>query len=443
MEEMNRLLSKYVPTIRKGLILLSVRILHCGKSLENYRLCINEGVAGFTRRGPKAGDLIYLAVKVGKKTLCGARGHLIDVTGRRPWDDADSYPVAYDMSIDGFCDPFELSFLSELGGAYWNLKYLQGAKPIDDPAVQDALNTAFTQCARNEVHLFQDEDLGGQMSLLDEEGDELELEIKKELTERTSDDDLGLSIMGTFLTIKFHSEQHAVSGLETLVNRNFYGLFEDFPEERSILISDNRRFRTSGVSTSNNERVSGVSGIPDALLISFNKNAKCPLQINLIEYECYGEGKARTVDKFNYLNGHIIPQLMRFASTFSIVTDGTIREQTIRTWTDKVIDYIYSEDNITEKVAEWVRGINPEIREQQISLYVNKMLEQAFRTNIRVVLIIDELTPEQRDTIKNVINSFKLDAVSTPVDFAAYVVRLQQRINVLDSNAEYAISVQK
>jgi len=39
------------------------------------------------------------------------------------------------------------------------------------------------------------------------------------------------------------------------------------------------------------------------------------------------------------LNGQIIPQLMKFASSFCIVTDKQIREQTLKNWIDKIIQY--------------------------------------------------------------------------------------------------------
>jgi len=70
------------------------------------------------------------------------------------------------------------------------------------------------------------------------------------------------------------------------------------------------------------------------------------------------------------------------------------------------------------------------------------MLLDAFNTQLRIMLIIDELTSEQKETIRNVINSFKLSSQKS-IEFLGYVVRLEQRINVIDSNAEYALSIQK
>lgn len=88
----------------------------------------------------------------------------------------------------------------------------------------------------------------------------------------------------------------------------------------------------------NDENILGIKCIPDALLITYDKDStNTPLRINLIEYECYGEGKYRTTQKLNYLNGTVIPQLIRFASTFSIITDYKIREKTINEWIEKII----------------------------------------------------------------------------------------------------------
>jgi hypothetical protein len=57
------------------------------------------------------------------------------------------------------------------------------------------------------------------------------------------------------------------------------------------------------------------------------------------------------------------------------------------------------------------------------------------------MLVIDYLSTEQRETIKNMIQAFRLEG-GIAVEFQAFVVRLEQRINILDQNAEYALSVQ-
>ncbi len=244
--------------------------------------------------------------------------------------------------------------------------------------------------------------------------------------------------MGTFQTINFTNENDIVRGLEKLVNENFYMLFQQFPEDKSILIPDNRKFFTRHVKK-DETYVAGVSGIPDALLILFNK--RDPIQINLIEYECYGENKTRSSAKSDYLNTHIIPQLMRFAATFSIITEQFTRDNAIKDWISKIIKYINENPDLEKKFTQWVKEINPLIREKAIDLEITKLLESAFKKNLRVMLIIDELTSEQKSTIRNVINSFKLGN-EKGVDFEGYVIKLIQSIRINDKEAEYALTVQ-
>ena len=132
---------------------------------------------------------------------------------------------------------------------------------------------------------------------------------------------------------------------------------------------------------------------------------------------------------------------MRFASTFSIVTDKSIRERTIEDWVNKIIDYIYFSPEIVEKITTWIREVDKDISEQRIALKLKDLLVEGFKANVRIMLIIDELTGEQNDTIRNVINAFKLENGSA-ISFIGYTVRLEQKITVLDSKSEYALSVQ-
>lgn len=407
---------------------MAVRILHCGNSIVNYNICIKEKVAGFSKRVAQIGDLIYLAVKYEGSTFCGARGLIEEVTDYKPWEDPELYIQAYSLKNIEYCEPFELNVLSSVGGKYWGVKYTQSSKAIKDPSATEILEKMFSTKQSSILYEFTIE--------TSNEIDETE-EPHSSLTEDEID------IMGTFLTVKFHSEQHKVKGLETLVNKNFYHLFEEFTQERTLLISDNRKFSTSTLENKlTNKTVNGISGIPDALLVLFNQKNNVPIQVNLIEYECYGEKKVKAMEKFNYLNGHIIPQLMRFASAFSIVTDNRLRESTIKTWVDKIIEHIYDSPEESQKVSSWIRELFPGINEQKISLELHKILVQAFNSNLRIILIIDELTSEQKDTLKNVINSFKLGS-EKHIDFLGYVVRLEQRINIIDNGSEYALSIQK
>ncbi len=73
---------------------------------------------------------------------------------------------------------------------------------------------------------------------------------------------------------------------------------------------------------------------------------------------------------------------------------------------------------------------------------IEKQLIEAFENNLRVLLIIDEISSEQKSTIKNDVSSFKLASGESNVQFAGSVVRLVQKINVLNNESEYALTVQ-
>ena len=411
---------------------MNTRILHCSTSLENYYLCLEHRVAGFGNRGSQSGDRVYLVVKVGKKSLCGARFILDEPTDSKPWPDADNYVNTLTIKDLEFCQPFDIGFLSEHGGKYWGMKYLQGSKAIQDATAIQALHTTFFTQKTDEMVRFAVDiaaDTQEEEDTLIEDDKEL-AQVQKEIPNAK------VSIMGTFQTIHFTNETDKIQGLEVLVNDNFFSLFPQFPASRTLLIPENRLFKTKGKAD-----IQGIRTIPDGLLIVFDKNQKNPIQINLVEYECYGEKKNRETDKSNYLNSIIIPQLMRFASAFSIITDDKTREGTIKDWVDKTIEYINGDDERSDKVIGWVKDIHPKINERSIDREIEKLLINAFNTNLRVFLIIDELSSEQKSTIKNVVSSFKLPN-NANVQFAGYVVRLVQKINVLDRESEFALTVQ-
>jgi uncharacterized protein YuzB (UPF0349 family) len=213
-----------------------------------------------------------------------------------------------------------------------------------------------------------------------------------------------------------------------------------------VLIPQNRLFSTKGLKF-NDYNINGIKSIPDALLVSYDKdNLESPIRINIIEYECYDENKVRSKQKFDYLNGTIIPQLIRFASTFSIVTDNRIREKTIEEWVEKIIDYINSDEMLTSKKIHWMKDLHKNIKETQIDRMFDKDLKLSLECNIRIILIIDELTMEQKETIKNVIGSFKLNNVNgknNSIDFRAYVIRLEQKIGITNKDASFALSFQE
>lgn len=415
---------------------MDVRISHCSTSLENYYIVIEEKVDGFTNRGPNPGDLVYLVVKIGKTSYCGARYLLDEITDYKPWPDSERYVHALTIKDIEFCEPFDVSILSDAGGKYWAVKFMQSAKPIREEKAIYLLDETFRKRRINELYRFPAE----QPKSEDETEDEItedEKEAKKIVKEVP---DAKINIMGTFQTIQFVNETDKISGLEILVNDNFYSLFPHFPERRTLLIPENRIFKTTGFKK-DGHIIQGIRTIPDGILFVFNKHQKKPIQINLIEYECYGEKKTRGTDKSNYLNTTIIPQLMRFASAFSIITDENTRRATIGNWVDKIIDYINSDEQLSGKIISWIKELNPAIKERSLEREIEKLLIDAFKTNLRVLLIIDELSTEQKSTIQNVISSFKLENGEN-IQFIGYVVRLVQSISITDHTAQYALTVQ-
>ncbi len=420
---------------------MSVRILHCGTSLVNYYLCLNEKVAGFLLRGQKPNDIVYFSVKVGGIIYVGARAVLIEETDFKPWPDADRYKSTFAIKNIEFCKPFDLAILRKVGGGQWYLKYVQVAKNIGQ---EDAIKLLDNTFKKNKATILY------QFSVVQEpivdQTDEEERETESEVSDDNIDDvireipELKVTILATFQTINFVNESDRFRGIEVLVNDYFYSLFPQYKKERSLLIPENRLFRTAAL-TGENTKVTGIRATPDALLLVFDKNSKRPFQINLIEYECYGEGKVRNQEKSNYFNGHIIPQLMRFASTFSIVTEKQIREDTIASWSDKIINYIFENNELQHKVTHWVKELNPGLSNELIGLKLKELLTEAIKYNLKILLIIDDLSIEQKDTITNVIKAFRLEN-NESIQFTAYIIRLEQRIKTVEEKAEYALSVQ-
>ncbi len=358
------------------------RILHCGKSLRNYNLCVEHSVAGFSTRGPSEGDSLFLVVKLGKQTICGLRARLGEQTDQRPWPNSDRYVSAYKLVDVEYAEPFDIRFLADHGGKYWPLKFLQGAKPIKVETAVQSLNAAFDKHRTAEPMQIVE---AASTSTDEEQDEDPQLDIDpSELPDVISEvPEAKINVMGTFQTIPFKNETDPLRGLEALVNENFYDLFPRYSPERSLLISENRLFLSSGVEVRGEQSVKGIRSIPDALLIVFSEDEKRPFKIALIEYECFGESKVSSQKKSNYLNGHIIPQLMRFASAFSIVTDKQIREQTIKSWVDKVIDQIFSTPEYVDKVSAWIKHIQPDLSNQLTGREIDGLSPRLFKQHYR------------------------------------------------------------
>lgn len=431
---------------------MSVRILSFGKNLKHLNICIQDKVVGFNHMFSQSleNDLLYIVVG---KSYCCARAKISFITDYNPWDNPESFPLCCRIKDIEFCNPFSLKFLENTSaGKAWALSYIIGSKIINNKDAIDMLSEKFENNKSNKFYLFKEEEInppkkkrGRKPYIITESSDSNYDEISNNSVDDIIDSNVeSIDIMSTFKTIKFINESDKLNGLETLVNKNFYKLFTMFQEQNSIFISDNRNFPTIGRDDTN-----GIGGVPDALLISFdNDDKKSKIKINIIEYECYGKSKTKSTDKFNHLNSHIIPQLIRFASTFGIVTDSKIRDKTIKSWVNKIIDYVKKDITILEpKIYSWLKEFEPQIRQSFIMDTFRDELFKAFNNNIRIMLVIDELTSEQNETIKNVIRSFKLFGNgkddSCYIDFSGYVVRLEYMLNYDDkSTSKYALSIQ-
>jgi hypothetical protein len=122
---------------------MNVRISHCSTSVTNYQLCLKEKVSGFSKAGPHSGDLVYLVVKIGQNSMCGARFTLHERTEKKPWANPDKYSNTWSIKNIEYCKQFDVSILAKVGGTYWGMKYLLGAKIIKDKAAIDILDSEF------------------------------------------------------------------------------------------------------------------------------------------------------------------------------------------------------------------------------------------------------------------------------------------------------------
>jgi hypothetical protein len=102
---------------------------------------------------------------------------------------------------------------------------------------------------------------------------------------------------------------------------------------------------------------------------------------------------------------------------------------------------VWETPDLQERMTNWIHELKPNLAEQLVGLEIDRMLKSAFKNSIKIVLVIDELSTEQKDTITNVVRAFRLENGES-TQFIGYVVRLVQRINILDQQAEYALTVQ-
>lgn len=417
---------------------MATRIYSCGKDFKNLKICIERRVIGFRHMfsADIQDDVVYLVVSqnddLGSISHCYARAIISYPTGDTPpnWNNAKKYILCHKIKDVEFCKPFSLRVLNNAKEPNWHIKYAQDPKAIKDDELLSILDNEFNKNISKDFYV----------NVESEEDDENHDESLQTEDVMGNGDLSPIEISSTFKIDRFTNETDKNRGLEYLVNKNFFKLFSDFQEKNSILIPKNAIFSTKA-----KNKGYGVNGRPDALLITYDKdNDDSYIKINIIEYECYGEGKVTYINKMNHLNSKVIPQLIRFTSAFSTLTDALTRNNTIDSWIKKIVGYIEKDNELVEKIDCWFREIN---HGKIISHSLVEELLNAFKKNIRIMLIIDELTGEQEETLKNIINSIKLPGNSADreyvIDFKGYVVRLEYMLNHDDnSTSKYALSIQ-
>jgi len=106
---------------------MAVRISHCSTSLENYQLVLQHRVDGFPLKGPQPGDTMYLVVKSGDTTWCGARYVVGKASEKHPWKGEKKFPQRFALTEVEFCEPFDVSILRRVE-PYYGVKYMQRSK---------------------------------------------------------------------------------------------------------------------------------------------------------------------------------------------------------------------------------------------------------------------------------------------------------------------------
>lgn len=396
-----------------------VRILSCGSNQENCRICIVERVIGFRNQFHLGGtgDTIYLVVRMDGKNYCCARGVLGEITDYKPWPDAVNYKNAYRFRTLECCEPFEVLPVIHRAGISNAGLVLQSPKPVRNQLLVETLDECFCQSILPE----------GQRSRMLFPGTEAD----EDDGPREEDDTCYVLDDTAYRVTQFVSETDETWGLEKLVNQHFFELFPAFQRENNFLIADHRLFITAGTRDQNHPEIAGIRGIPDALLITFEPDHPgAAFRINMIEYECNGTVYCTAAQKDGHLHTHVIPQMIRFASAFSANTEWDIRERTIQEWRDRIVEYIKQNPSLQEKVNGWLQRLHPQLGEFARGGQLLKELEQAFASNVKIILIMDELSSEKKAVISSLVKAFKLPSQARRdacVDFDAYVVQLIER----------------
>ena len=182
------------------------KFLNCGKSIQNYFTCMENNVAGFTKRFAKKGDIVYFVVNYEKVSYLTAKGLLGEETDKKPWGDAERYIQSFNVDEITYCKPIALGEFKEYFKKLWAI-YLQSPKSLSNESkVLIEIEKYINENKIEEYHKFEE---------INQEFEQMELEVNdneyiediiiEESNEGIINDDK-VDIMGTFQTIRFKNE---------------------------------------------------------------------------------------------------------------------------------------------------------------------------------------------------------------------------------------------
>lgn len=355
---------------------MGVRILHCSKNIENYNLCVRNEIAGFRNKGPHFNDIVYLVVKVNGKSFCGARGKLWGYKKEGPWEDAKSYKLCLGIDNIEFCKPFEINFLSRYGGKYWVLKYIRGNKILDIPASK-ALEKIFNYNLSNEFYDFE----------------------KKE-----------------FVDIKPNAKYVAESGQlpikiprpENKLIEKYFSKFKNKYNNYFIIHIDDSIYEKYNLIYKDTIYFKNILRYFNSIFLIFKPRNEFVFDINLLIWEKSNlEKKNSIIEKGLYFNNTVVPRIIQCAAYFSTFTKREIRDFINNNIVNIIIDYIFDDNILKDKVTKWMKSIDKNIKDLKIPYIIGNHIRESLFNNVKIILITDKLEQERDEMAKGMIGSYK------------------------------------
>jgi hypothetical protein len=396
---------------------LNYRISHCAGSLDKYYSTLREKIEGFTNRGPHPGDCIYLVVKKGKVSYCGARFILGEFSDRKPWPYPEKYVQSLNILNVEYCVPFDISILSEIGGKSWAIKYVLGSKIITDQKAIELLNSIFNANVVNDI-----EPISG------DEQDPLFIQTRTMLhhiegndqvtntTEKDSD------VVGKGVQKNLQSEEstretkpktnqdNETTQVEKSVftgefdQSNIFSVLKNISPENSILLPFNTNKLTGENSKPNLEQ--RVSKISKKVLIQLDKSKKSGIPELSIIMQYIQDFKGKTSSPSLSFDHDILPETIHFLEILTNVDTFIQKERFIHDWIDLIMALLDEDEASISKFTDWLRVFQPEIKERSIDRQIQKALHKAFLHKPKITLITDSIENHKISILKAVSGSF-------------------------------------